>query len=774
MDSSQSQAILDSLAALSRQAEKQAEIFTAQLSQQAAQVSELTEKISEQQVAIDMAQNATPAPKVKKEPKDHSIAQMKLGFGGSQVSAHSNVSEGSADVQFLRTMINPNYGDAATLSKTKQEQYMLAKIQSEYKAKIPVLSYTAPTDAVSAVSNYHEWRQCLLQYYTVLSPVLAERTKLFLDGIDIDKFLDGNSTNVVYPVIDDADYPNLTKLMAKSAITSTIPTALKYLVEQETMTDIFPSLKNLHCVLQPNSVEQRTSQLIKFWDSKMLSADTISIFGGRLQQLFDQHNAATITEKIPQSQLLAAFKNGVATGAHSLRYKEALKVMKYRSQQMDFQNSVIWLETNADTTQPLTPTPADQQASAARTNSQHGPGGERGYQRGKGGKGRGGKGGKGGKGRKAGKNADPAPNPPIAGSPTYNQTYYKVEDADGNEIITKEVSDRRGAQPCFTKFQEGKCDREDCLYSHDFNLESRPERARGRPDKDPAASNVKFDYDKFEAKASSLNGTAEDDDDFDYVHDLGFNHSAACAKSSAQTWAKAEQEELASLEGKFKPTASISHDACIVFLTLLTTGIIYLVFPLLAPFFSGVFDVCIKTTTAFLGSPESFLFLLVTVASFLTVFFNTATVFFNTTTVLCAQFSSAVRWMGSFHATYQVILDGGCTFTMSGDKGLFVPSSLSPIDENVGLAESGLKVKATHYGKISVGGQLIDALYVPDFRQTMISMGQLEKMGLRYTVIGNIRNFLTPNNSVFLSFTLAANNLYILSSSVCSNSASSA
>ena len=109
---------------------------------------------------------------------------------------------------------------------------------------------------------------------------------------------------------------------------------------------------------------------------------------------------------------------------------------------------------------------------------------------------------------------------------------------------------------------------------------------------------------------------------------------------------------------------------------------------------------------------------------------------------------------------------------MSGDKGLFVPSSLSPINESVGLAESGHQAKATHYGKISVNGHLIDALYVPDFRQTMISMGQLEKMGLRYTVIGNIRNFLTTNNAVYLSFTLASNNLYILSSSA--NSASSA
>jgi len=187
----------------------------------------------------------------------------------------------------------------------------------------------------------------------------------------------------------------------------------------------------------------------------------------------------------------------------------------------------------------------------------------------------------------------------------------------------------------------------------------------------------------------------------------------------------------------------------------------------LASAFAGSVDTYVKTATAFLGSLESMLFLLLTTASLFSVFFNT-------TTAVYGQFSSAVRWMGSFIAKYQVILDCGCTFTMSGDKGLFVPSSLTPINESVGLAESGHEAKATHYGKISVGGQLIDALYVPDFRQTMISMGQLEKMGLRYTTIGNIRHFLTPNNSVFLSFELAANNLYILSSSISSNSASSA
>ena len=176
MEPSQYQAILDALANLTRQTEKQAENFSNQLSAQAvtqaAKVSKLTIQLTEQQVTLDLARHTTP--KVKQE--NESIAKMKLGFGsGSQHSGSSSSSQGSADVQFLRAIIKPQWADAATLNKTKQEQYMLAKIQSEYKAKIPVLTYTAPTDQVPAVSNCHEWRQSLLQYYTVISPVLACR-----------------------------------------------------------------------------------------------------------------------------------------------------------------------------------------------------------------------------------------------------------------------------------------------------------------------------------------------------------------------------------------------------------------------------------------------------------------------------------------------------------------------------------------------------------------------------------------------------------------------
>ena len=342
----------------------------------------------------------------------------------------------------------------------------------------------------------------------------------------------------------------------------------------------------------------------------------------------------------------------------------------------------------------------------------------------------------------------------MAGVATYNQTYHKVEDADGNEIMTKEIPDRRSTQPCHLKFRTGTCDRDNCPYAHNFNIQDHS-RAALAPPANEAVSNVTAP--ELEQKSASIHYTghdAEDSDDFDYAYDLGFsNQSVSCAKLGTPV--------------DSRPYASRSHDISIVLSTLLVAGAICFVYPFLASASAGIVDTYVKTATAFLGSLESMLFLLLTTASLFSVFFNT-------TTAVYGQFSSAVRWMGSFIAKYQVILDCGCTFTMSGDKGLFVPSSLTSINESVGLAESGHEAKATHYGKISVGGQLIDALYVPDFRQTMISMGQLEKMGLRYTTIGNIRHFLTPNNSVFLSFELVANNLYILSSSISSNSASSA
>ena len=124
-------------------------------------------------------------------------------------------------------------------------------------------------------------------------------------------------------------------------------------------------------------------------------------------------------------------------------------------------------------------------------------------------------------------------------------------------------------------------------------------------------------------------------------------------------------------------------------------------------------------------------------------------------------------------AIYKIILDCGCTFTMSGDENLFIKSTLVAIDESVGLAESGYSSKATHRGKILIDNKPIDALLVPDFKQTMVSMGQLERMGLTMTSSGTVRNFVTNKGDTFLSFYMAPNNLYPLLPSKDSTSSSS-
>ena len=76
----------------------------------------------------------------------------------------------------------------------------------------------------------------------------------------------------------------------------------------------------------------------------------------------------------------------------------------------------------------------------------------------------------------------------------------------------------------------------------------------------------------------------ENDDDFDFAYDLGFNHKSACAKS------------LVSNSSDSSP--SLSRDIFIVLVTLLAVSSIYLTFPLVASAFP--FDTYVKTATAFL------------------------------------------------------------------------------------------------------------------------------------------------------------------------------
>ena len=714
--------------------------IAAALSKQAAQQ---TKQLAEFQIAIE--DKITRLSTTVKDEKDE---------GDAQSNAGSN-STNSSEVAFLKQFIKPQYKNADAV--TKYEQDRLYKIQESLKANIPKLAYNKPdvpsdptqdADAVPLTHNYLQWQKALFKYYTSLSPVLAETTENFLNQLNVDDFIHGKKSASL-PELSDEDYPDLVKFQAMTAISTTVSEDFVHLIDEDSLVDIFPSLVNLHCTCRPNSADGRSDEMASFWELRMQTGETAVKFGKRLMSAMKAFNSISPVDKISETMLASVLKNGVKKGAHSEQYSQALMTMKFKIQNPSFNSMLLWLDQNIDKTKSA-PT---QQASAVRT---RGGGASRGASRGKG-RGRGGKSGKGGKG--------PGPNrgPDNDDSVNWNQTYYKVVDEDGNDTITKEVVDVRSKRPCFTKFEDGKCDDRQCPYSHDFNLADRrsanppnlsrieeekasavDQQQQQQPSPNPSAGNARANV-KFEAKSSS----DDDQDGFEYAYDLGFNHSVSAVSVSP----------------------SLSVRDCLISIIMIFSGVF-----LLVPSSLDVAQVFLShSVAALLGvvRPGRLAFILGSYSLLLVVLAVCLPIFLRTSITVAKHAASTVYWLTGYNPTYPVILDGGCTFTMSGDESIFDASSLVPIHESVGLAESGHAVNATHFGKACIGGKFLDALLVPKFKQTMVSMGQLEKMGLRYTVVGNIRNFLTPNNSIFLSFSLAANNLYVLVSSDHSSSSAS-
>ena len=422
----------------------------------------------------------------------------------------------------------------------------------------------------------------------------------------------------------------------------------------------------------------------------MQTGETAVKFGKRLMSAMKAFNSISPVDKISETMLASVLKNGVKEGAHSEQYSQALMTMKFKIQNPSFNSMLLWLDQNIDKTKPAN-SPPTQQASAVRT---HGGGRDRGASRGKG-RGRGGKRGKGGKG--------PGPNrgPDNEDSVNWNQTYYKVVDEDGNDTITKEVVDIRSKRPCFTKFEDGKCDDRQCPYSHDFNLADRrsanppnlprvgeekasaadqqqAQQQQQQPSSNPSAGNARTNV-KFEAKSSS----EDDQDGFEYAYDLGFSHSVSAVS--------------------VRPSLSVRD--CLISIIMIFSGVF-----LLAPSSLDVAHVFLSQSVAVLLDvvrPGRLAFILGSYSLLLVALAECPPIFLRTTITVAKHAASTVYWITGYTPTYPVILDGGCTFTMSGDESIFDASSLVPIHESVGLAESGHAVDATHFGKACIGGKFL-------------------------------------------------------------------
>ena len=710
---------------------------------QVLQMMEEQKRMMEEQAQLNavmfkqMADLMTPKP-AKSKSKSKTQAPIRIiktektaSSSDDDTSVSSNVSDKSnkSDVQFISHITRQRLtNDDAAIKQTFDQ---LNKIREKRLKAIPILKFTEEnTDSFDGAQthNYVKWLQNLLKFFATLSPQLANATKEFLASLDVDNYLT-NSGRIQYPALDEEDYPNLMKITAMDAISQTVSEDFIHLVDSETLTDIFPSLVNIHFCCAPNSSEDRTDALGRFWSLTMTKADrTIFRFSARLKKTSITINEQFGSTVVTQEMLVSALKIGVLKGELSKGYAEALKSLRFNiasKNKYDFHMIVNLLHNLRDKTYDVVKHPQviendttqtqDHSASMAKTRG--------GLTRGGGGKGRGGKGaGRGGKGGK-GRNIE--------------RNYYFNTSPTGEDVVTKEVTPKTGVNsPCFKQIKYGECNNNDCPFNHDFEVVDRRRKQKQR------STESKYDQDSSSSSSSvntppntsvpqktgnvsskiSFSGcdqpTSSDDDEdgFDFYNDRGFNHKSSACSAQAQS-----------------KSCSSSH---------MDWSFLY---PLLL---AQIFLSKLISSVKFL-LPYLVLFLMVPKILLQRVISRNR----NYSCSAVAPFLCAL---------YQIILDCGCTTTMSGDEGLFLPGSLVKIDEPVSMAESGLSAKATHYGKICLNGHLIDALFVPQFKQTMISLGQLERLGLKYKEVNDFRDLITPSGSIFLSFTLTNNNLYEL------------
>jgi hypothetical protein len=629
-------------------------------------------------------------------------------------------SDSSSDSDVIFMDENPTYSNADQLTKHKQDK--LKSIQLRYLSKIPHLKWV---EEDTDVSNFSSWYIALLKYFQVLSPTLKEFIASYLATIDIDKFMD-----------DDADYehPDLpvdismfTRLEAVSAITGSVQTKpdgtdgdFAHLLDPDTsLADVFTPLFAILCVCQPNSKDDRTTALGAAWNM-IQGKESITKFSQMVTQASRLVNEQYGYKKLDDSDKVAILKLGIQKGEQHEMYKEALITMAYNNKKMDMQRTVAWLYRNKKKVQII----GAQSASMARTRG-GGSGGGRGKSGGRGGKGGKGKRGRGGKGSGSGR-------------ARASEDVYIHHDEDGNAVATQEIKEAKSNKPCFVRITQGHCDRQDCPFNHEFKIvdtrknqqQSSSSSSAGNPPSSSSASSNSApppgNYPSAPASAAGSSHSSQSAADHNFTDNYysdAFAYDVGYKSSSGRRYSYHSSASNCSATNISVSTLFFVNLAKIIFCSFLL--------------YIGPSAPCTALLSAavinFILSSQSSL------------------------TLLCSAASSATN---IFRSKYQIILDNGSSFTFSGDIDLFVKSTLVSIDEKVSLSESGFCSKATYFGKINIDGKLIDALFVPSFKQTMISMGQLELQGLKYTKEGQVVNFLTSSGDIYLSFLHKSDNLY--------------
>ena len=633
----------------------------------------------------------------------------------------------------MEQLSQPKFSAPDTATKVNADR--LYKIRLNHAAKITKLRNLKNTEDFAASNiNWFEtrttycwWKRDVETYFRLLSPHLYEWTKHVTPQLDFDKIID--DPNFEHPAIpDELNLSTLDLLEATQVLTASFSDDYSHLIDDIGPTEVSQAFFRAVIYFEPNSVDTRSLALRSFYTQEIHDNFSIDRFASELRKKQRAVNTLHGQTLITENCLVSTLRTAIQRSSRQPVYAQALSSVKAHS--LNLQQFLGHLNRCADFT--LMPA-SSASANMARTrggSTNRGGATGRGNTRGRGGRGRG------GRGRGRGGSAYG----PRTTSEAKQDVYLTAKDKSGNLLVGKTISQKKIKDPCFHLFTKGKCTRKECPYNHNFNVIPTTVQDNATPEVDLDEPDHKHDTDADGEEASLAYETADDEDGDDGFFasysslnptDLQANH-AGCSTHDA------DDHKWSNIFLIMCLPLTILWLALSVSIQLLSKTVVYST--------RILFKAIKVTVTSFISTLVRFMFITTyNLECFMTICKNN---------------------VGKPHPyKHPIILDSGATANLTGDLSLFIKATMRPYKVPVTLADSRKKIYSSHVGKINVAGQIMDAVYVPQMKTTLLSLGHLAKQGIlsHSDIEGNIHLTLSnPQHTPFLSFSLSNNNLYYL------------
>ena len=98
------------------------------------------------------------------------------------------------------------------------------------------------------------------------------------------------------------------------------------------------------------------------------------------------------------------------------------------------------------------------------------------------------------------------------------------------------------------------------------------------------------------------------------------------------------------------------------------------------------------------------------------------------------------------------VVDSGASHHMCNSLEAFQPGSLRPVNHTIRLGDH-TEVSATSRGTISIRGVTIEALFVPAFRVSLLSVSELDKLGWSSTFSNGRCSITDPRGTIVTDVT---------------------